>query len=47
MMAGATLMGLALKGIGYPIGFALAGGVALLGLGGFRSLQRPRQVIGA
>ncbi len=40
MMAGATLMGLAIKGIGYPLGFALAGGIALVGLGVFRHLQR-------
>ena len=32
MMAGATVMGMALKKIGYPVGFAVAGGVALLAL---------------
>ncbi len=30
MMTGATVMGLALKRIGYPVGFAAAGGVALM-----------------
>jgi len=32
MMTGSTVMGIALKRIGYPIGFAAAGGVALLTL---------------
>jgi MFS family permease len=32
MMAGSTVMGLALKRIGYPTGFAVAGSVALVSL---------------
>ena len=32
MMSGSTVMGLALKRIGYPLGFAWSGGVALLSL---------------
>jgi MFS family permease len=40
MMVGATVLGLALKQIGYPLGFALAGGVALAALVGFWRLMR-------
>jgi len=42
MMAGSTLMGLALKRIGYPIGFAAAGGVTLLALLLFFMMLRDR-----
>jgi MFS family permease len=40
MMVGSTVLGLALKQIGYPLGFALAGGVALAALVGFWRLMR-------
>ena len=40
MMVGSTVLGLALKQIGYPLGFALAGGVALAALAGFWRLLR-------
>ena len=47
MMAGSAGLGLALKRIGYPAGFALAGGVALVGLAIFgmmiRSIGRTYQ----
>ena len=32
MMSGSTVMGFALKRIGYPLGFAVAGSVALVAL---------------
>jgi len=40
MMTGSTLMGLALPRIGYPLGFAAAGGVALLALAMFSGKRR-------
>lgn len=40
MMAGATVMGLALARIGYPAGFIVAGGVALAALLGFGLMVR-------
>ncbi len=40
MMTGSTLLGLVLKWIGYPIGFAISGGVALLALCWFGVLTR-------
>jgi len=40
MMAGATVMGLALPRLGYPLVFAAAGGVALLGLLLFSNRRR-------
>ena len=42
MMFGATAMGMALNRIGYPVGFAAAGSVALAGLVGFVMLMRVR-----
>ncbi len=42
MMAGSTVMGLALKRIGYPIGFAVSGGVALAALFWFGFMTRKR-----
>ena len=43
MMAGSTVMGIALKRIGYPIGFAVAGGVALVTLVMFFPMMREKQ----
>ncbi len=43
MMAGATVMGLALKRIGYPLGFAAAGCMALATLLYFLPLMREKQ----
>lgn len=40
MMAGSTAMGVVLKTIGYPPGFAIAGGVALIALLGFSRIMR-------
>ena len=40
MMSGSTVMGIALKRIGYPIGFAAAGGVNLLALALFLLMMR-------
>lgn len=42
MMCGSTVMGLALKRIGYPLGFAAAGAVALVALGLFLFMFRER-----
>ena len=42
MMAGATVMGMALQKIGYPVGFAVAGGVALLALFCFVLITRQK-----
>ena len=42
MMAGSTVMGIALKRIGYPFGFAAAGGVALITLGLFFLMMREK-----
>jgi MFS family permease len=44
MMAGSTVMGLALKQIGYPIGFAAAGSMALVTLLIFFPMMREKQV---
>jgi MFS family permease len=44
MMAGSTVMGLALKRIGYPIGFAAAGGMALVTLLLFFPMMREESV---
>ena len=43
MMTGATVLGVALKRIGYPAGFAAAGGVALVTALLFLPLMRERQ----
>jgi len=43
MMAGATVMGLALKRIGYPLGFAAAGGMALVTLLFFLPMMREKR----
>ena len=43
MMAGATVMGLVLKRIGYPLGFAAAGCMALVTLLFFLPLMRKKQ----
>ncbi len=43
MMTGATVMGLLLKGIGYPLGFAAAGGVNIVTLALFYLLTRDRR----
>jgi len=40
MMTGSTVMGLVLHRIGYPLGFALAGGVTLLAIIGFARISR-------
>lgn len=40
MMAGSTVMGIALKRIGYPLGFAAAGGVILVSLALFVEMMR-------
>ena len=40
MMAGSTAMGMALKRIGYPLGFAVAGGVVLIALALFIPMMR-------
>jgi MFS family permease len=42
MMAGSTTMGIALKNIGYQSGFAVAGGVALIGLICFSIMTRKK-----
>jgi MFS family permease len=44
MMSGSTIMGLALKRIGYPTGFAAAGCAALITLLLFYSMMRQKQV---
>jgi MFS family permease len=44
MMAGSTVMGIALKRIGYPLGFAVAGGVALLALVLFFLMMREKRL---
>jgi len=43
MMSGSTVMGLALKRIGYPFGFAAAGVVALATLVLFFALMRTKR----
>ena len=43
MMTGATVLGVALKRIGYPVGFAAAGGVALITAALFFPMMRKRQ----
>lgn len=43
MMSGSTVMGVALKRIGYPMGFAVAGGVALCTLMAFLLMMRRKQ----
>lgn len=43
MMAGSTVMGIALKRIGYPTGFAVAGSVALVTLLLFFPMMREKQ----
>jgi len=43
MMAGATVMGLALKRIGYPLGFAAAGGMAVVTLLLFLAMMREKR----
>ncbi|GAM10349.1 putative MFS-type transporter [Geobacter sp. OR-1] len=43
MMTGSTVMGVALKKIGYPLGFAISGGVALISLVWFASMLRKAQ----
>ncbi len=43
MMSGATVMGVALQRIGYPLGFAVAGAVDLAALALFFLLLRPRR----
>lgn len=43
MMSGATVMGLALKRIGYPVGFAAAGGVVVATLLLFIVMMREKQ----
>ncbi len=45
MMAGSTVMGMALKRIGYPIGFAAAGCMALVTLLIFFPMMRKKQLI--
>jgi predicted MFS family arabinose efflux permease len=40
MMAGSTVRGVVLKRIGYPVGFAVSGGVALLALFWFFGMTR-------
>lgn len=44
MMSGSTVMGMALKRIGYPLGFAVAGGVALVVLVQFSMMMRKTAV---
>jgi len=44
MMAGSTVMGLALKRIGYPTGFAAAGGMALITLLLFFPMMRKDEI---
>ena len=44
MMAGATVMGITLKRIGYPIGFATAGSVALITLVLFLLMMRENKL---
>jgi DHA1 family multidrug resistance protein-like MFS transporter len=44
MMCGSTVMGIALDRIGYPLGFAAAGGVNLLALGLFSLMMREKRV---
>jgi MFS family permease len=44
MMSGSTIMGISLQRIGYPIGFAAAGGVNLLALALFFLMTRERGV---
>lgn len=43
MMSGSTVMGLALKRIGYPVGFAAAGSVSLVALVMFILMMRGKQ----
>jgi len=43
MMTGATVMGIALKRIGYPLGFAAAGGVDLVALALFLLMMREKK----
>jgi MFS family permease len=45
MMSGATVMGMALKRIGYPVGFAAAGGVSLVSLVLFFLMMREKQLL--
>lgn len=40
MMTGSAALGITLKSIGYQLGFAAAGGVALLGMAGFTLMSR-------
>ena len=47
MMAGSTVMGIALKRIGYPLGFAAAGGVNLLALVLFFVMMREKRGTGS
>jgi MFS family permease len=42
MMSGSMVMGIALKRIGYPVGFAAAGGVSLVALALFFMMMRER-----
>ncbi len=44
MMSGSTVMGVALKRIGYPLGFAAAGGMSLVALVLFLLMMRDKQV---
>lgn len=44
MMAGSTIMGQVLKRAGYPLGFAAAGGVALIGMALFLGMMRSSPV---
>lgn len=46
MMSGSTVMGFALKRIGYPLGFAVAGSVALVALVLFLLMIRQSPVSG-
>jgi len=44
MMSGSTVMGMALKQIGYPVGFAVAGSVSLAALVLFSLMMREKQL---
>jgi predicted MFS family arabinose efflux permease len=43
-MSGSMVMGIALKRIGYPVGFAAAGGVSLVALVLFFLMMREKQM---
>jgi len=47
MMAGSTVMGIALKRIGYPLGFAAAGGVNIVALVLFFVMMREKRGAGS